>query len=429
MSKKLQYIIGLSAFALIGLVILQITWVNHAAQLREAQFDHRVNMALCSAIDKISEDKAACNALGEARVSANDEFRFKVDHVKQSTNVDSLLDHELKYHKVNLPYEYDIQWYNTKEKPAFFDFALFKSRPFKQSLCRISQASGLELIVRFPDKGAYIYAKMGLMLSSSVILILLITASFVMTILTIMKQKRIHEMTTEFITNMTHEFKTPLATISLASNMLRKGKVANNPERATKYADVIHEENQKLREHVEQVLSMAKLERGEFKLKKCRACVHDVVQKAIETVDMQVKNREGEINYNLNATYAETELDELHMTNVISNLLDNANKYSPERPDITVSTRNENNGIVISVQDQGIGMSKDKQKSVFDKFYRVPTGNVHDVKGFGLGLAYVKMIVDRHEGRVYVKSELGKGSTFEVYLPLVTNVEKHQKAA
>lgn len=418
MSKKLQYLIGLSALALIGLVILQINWVNHAAKLREAQFDHRVSSAVRTAIDKISQDKHACNALGEARMCAISDLPLKVENIKNNTCFDSLLNHELKYHKVNIDFEYDIQWFNTKEKKGLFSLAFFETKPFKQSLCRISQASGLELVVRFPDKNRFIYAKMSLMLISSVILILLVTTSFVMTILTIMRQKRIHEMTTEFITNMTHEFKTPLATISLASNMLRKGKVANNPAKATKYADVIHEENQKLREHVEQVLSMAKLEKGEFKLKKHNSCVHNVVQKAIETVDMQVRNRDGAINYDLSAAKAETELDELHMTNVISNLLDNANKYSPERPEITVRTRNENNGIIISVEDKGIGMSKDKQKAVFDKFYRVPTGNVHDVKGFGLGLAYVKMIVDRHDGKVSVKSEPGKGSTFEVFLPL-----------
>lgn len=418
MSKKLQYIIGLSALALVGLVVLQINWVNHAAHLRESQFDHRVNMALCSAIDKISTDTKACSALADARTSSDSEFRFHVTNIKENTNVDSLLDHELKYHKVELAYEYDIQWYNTKSEQQLFDLGFIESKPFKQSLCRIAQASGLELLVRFPDKTSFVYAKMGFMLVSSVILILLLIASFIVTVLTIMKQKRIHEMTTEFITNMTHEFKTPLATISLASNMLRKGRVANNPAKATKYADVIHEENQKLREHVEQVLSMAKLERGEFKLKKCVACVHDVVQKAIETVNMQVGNRNGSIRYELDAPLAKTELDELHMTNVISNLLDNANKYSPESPDILVKTRNEHGAIVISVEDKGIGMSKDMQKLVFDKFYRVPTGNVHDVKGFGLGLAYVKMIVDRHEGRVNVKSEQGKGSTFEVVLPL-----------
>lgn len=169
---------------------------------------------------------------------------------------------------------------------------------------------------------------------------------------------------------------------------------------------------------------MAKLEKGEFKLKKHNSCVHGVVQKAIETIDMQVRNRDGAINYDLTAVQAETEIDELHMTNVISNLLDNANKYSPETPEITVRTRNENNGIIISVEDKGIGMGKDKQKAVFDKFYRVPTGNVHDVKGFGLGLAYVKMIVDRHKGKVSVKSEPGKGSTFEVFLPFSTSGKK-----
>jgi two-component system phosphate regulon sensor histidine kinase PhoR len=163
---------------------------------------------------------------------------------------------------------------------------------------------------------------------------------------------------------------------------------------------------------------MAKLEKGEFKLKYSQASLHELIQKAVETVGIQVQDREGNISYQLGANRADVEVDQLHIINAISNLLDNANKYSPNSPAIEVSTRNEAENIIISVRDHGIGMSKDKQRLVFNKFYRVPTGNRHDVKGFGLGLAYVKMIVERHDGKVNVSSELGKGSCFEIELPL-----------
>jgi two-component system phosphate regulon sensor histidine kinase PhoR len=420
LSKKLQYIIAFSAFAVIGLVILQINWVNHAAKLREGQFDHRVNMALCSAIDKISEDKQACSVLGLARDGSKDEFKITINQLKVNTSVDSVLNHELKYYKVELPYEYDIVWFNHKEQNIFSVFSLvgLSAKPYKLSLCRIEQAAGLELMVRFPGKGYYIYAQMGLMLISSIVLIFLIALGFIITIQTIVEQKRIHTMTTEFITNMTHEFKTPLASIALASNMLKKGKVSELSEKGIKYANMISEENERLKENVEQVLNMAKLEKGEFKLKYSQASLHELIQKAVGTVGMQVQNREGNISYQLDANRSEVEVDQLHIINAISNLLDNANKYSPNSPAIEVSTRNEADNIIISVKDHGIGMGKDKQKLVFNKFYRVPTGNRHDVKGFGLGLAYVKMIVERHHGKVNVSSELGKGSCFEIELPL-----------
>ena len=418
MNKKLQYIVIAAALGLVGLVVLQINWINHAAQLREDHFDHTVNMAVCSAVDKISKDKMACQALGVARNAPSNEFRARIENVKENTCVDSLLEHELRYYKIDLDYEYTLTWFSKKKEKSIFQLAGFSGEPYKLSLCRIPQASGLELLVTFPGKGRYIYAQMGMMLFSSVALIILLSGCFVASFLMILKQKKIHSMTTEFITNMTHEFKTPLATIALASSMLRKGKVADNAQKAQKYANVIHEEQRKLREHVEQVLSMAKLERGEFKLQKTFVCMHSIIEKAIASVEMQVQNKDGEILYTKCGQEAQASVDALHLTNAIANLLDNANKYTPETPRIVVSSKVEDNCLLISVEDNGIGMSKDKQKMVFDKFYRVPTGNVHDVKGFGLGLAYVKMIVERHNGFVHVKSELGKGSVFTISIPL-----------
>ncbi|TAE49153.1 MAG: sensor histidine kinase [Cytophagales bacterium] len=168
---------------------------------------------------------------------------------------------------------------------------------------------------------------------------------------------------------------------------------------------------------VEQVLHLAKLEKGDFKLNKIQANIHQVIQGAIDTLDLQVKTRNGKIKCYLNALQVNLMADVTHLTNVISNLLDNANKYSPQKPEIIISTHNKEDGIVVAIEDKGIGMSKDKQKHVFEKFYRVTNGNVHDVKGFGLGLAYVKLMVDAHKGQIQIQSELGKGSKFEIFLP------------
>jgi two-component system, OmpR family, phosphate regulon sensor histidine kinase PhoR len=258
---------------------------------------------------------------------------------------------------------------------------------------------------------------MGWMFTGSVLLIGLVSLCFGLTIQTILQQKRLSEMTSDFINNMTHELKTPIATVSLASNMLRREKIVSNPEKIIHYSGIISEENRKLQEQVEQVLRLAKLEKGDFKLNKCPVNIHEIIQNALSTIDLQVKSRNGKIKCYLNAMRQEVTADVTHLTNVVSNLLDNANKYSPEKPEITIMTHNREDGIVISVEDKGIGMSKDKQKYIFQKFYRVPTGNIHDVKGFGLGLAYVKMMVDAHKGNIYLNSEPGKGSRFDIFLP------------
>jgi two-component system phosphate regulon sensor histidine kinase PhoR len=220
---------------------------------------------------------------------------------------------------------------------------------------------------------------------------------------------------------MTHELKTPVATISLASEMLQKDNIIENREKALRYDGIIYDENKRLGEQVEKVLQMAVLEKGDFKLKKNLVDLHSIIKQVTEKMMLQIESRNGKLQLYLNATDAVTRVDEVHFSNIISNLLDNAIKYSPENPDITISTLNEKNQIVIAVSDKGIGMSKDAQKRVFEKFYRVPTGNIHNVKGFGLGLSYVKIMTEAHGGSITLQSEPGKGSTFQIFLPLVKN--------
>jgi two-component system, OmpR family, phosphate regulon sensor histidine kinase PhoR len=233
------------------------------------------------------------------------------------------------------------------------------------------------------------------------------------------RQKKVSEMKSDFINNMTHEFKTPIATISLASEMLMKKSVIENPARTQQYAKIIFDENTRLQIHVEQILSVSLLERGQFRLKKRDIDVHEVINELVENFRMTVKERNGEIRTHYCADRFHLQADKVHLTNVISNLLDNANKYSPGPPHIRIGTQNTHNGLIISVEDKGMGISLDHQQQIFKKLYRVPTGNLYNVKGFGIGLYYVKTIVEAHGGHINLKSELNKGSRFDVFLPFV----------
>jgi two-component system phosphate regulon sensor histidine kinase PhoR len=262
------------------------------------------------------------------------------------------------------------------------------------------------------------------MLTLSGLLILVIIFSFYYTISTIFRQKKLSDVKNDFINNMTHEFKTPISTISLACEVLNDRSIAKTPERVDNYVKMIKDENSRLGLLVENILQTAILDKGEFRLKITPVDIHNVIEQAISNIQLAVSKKEGEILTHLDATQFTLQVDRVHMTNVIYNLIDNALKYSNEKPVITVSTKDTAAGIAISVQDNGIGISKENQKKIFEKLYRVPTGNVHNVKGFGLGLSYVKAIVEKHGGTVSVASELNKGSTFTIHLPMQHNENK-----
>ncbi|MFD2515295.1 sensor histidine kinase [Pontibacter locisalis] len=270
----------------------------------------------------------------------------------------------------------------------------------------------------FPDSKAYAIKSIWGMLALSVFFTFVIVATFGTTIHIIYKQKKLSEMKNDFINNMTHEFKTPIATISLATDSIANPKVYEKPEKIQYYTNIIRQENKRMNAQVENVLQIALLEKNEFKMKLEPVDLHVLIIKAIESVRLQVEQRLGNIQLHLEAAHSELHSDEVHLYNVICNLLDNANKYSPASPDINLTTRNVAGGIMIAVDDKGMGMSKDTQQRVFEKFYRVPTGNLHNIKGFGLGLSYVKAIVEAHHGNVRLWSELGKGSRFEIFLPI-----------
>jgi two-component system phosphate regulon sensor histidine kinase PhoR len=273
------------------------------------------------------------------------------------------------------------------------------------------------LSLYFPNKNSYLLGSMWLLLVVCITFMLALIFSFYYTISTIFKQKKLSEIKNDFISNMTHEFKTPISTISLACEVLSDKSVDKSPDRVSNYVKMIGDENKRLSLLVENILQTAILDKGQFKLKIQPIDIHTLIEQTITNIKLQVENKEGEISTQLEAENSVINGDRVHVTNIIFNLIDNALKYSKENPHITIRTRNAQQGIFISVKDNGIGISKENQKRIFDTMYRVPTGNIHNVKGFGLGLSYVKAVVEKHGGSISVESELEKGSEFTVYIP------------
>ena len=273
------------------------------------------------------------------------------------------------------------------------------------------------IYVYFPEKSTHVFRQVWLPISSSILFILVIIFCFYYAIRIILKQKALSDIKNDFINNMTHEFKTPLATVSLAVEALQDPELSNQDTFRNRYLGIIREENKRLVTQVEKVLQAAALDRNEFNLKLESIHLPAMLQACMDQFALQVENRGGKLEFIGDMKDPYIVGDVFHLTHLFNNLLDNANKYSPSNPKIRVAVKEQGSEVQITFQDQGIGMSRDAVKKIFDKFYRVPTGNVHDVKGFGLGLSYVKTMLEAHHGTIQVQSELGKGSTFTINLP------------
>lgn len=277
----------------------------------------------------------------------------------------------------------------------------------------------LKLSVYFPGRENFIYRSINWLLVASFLFSLIILITFGLSIFFIIRQKKISEMKSDFINNMTHEFKTPIATISVATDSIVNEKVLNDPGQIRYFAGMIKKENTRMNRQVEDILTIARLDKKEFDFHWEPVNVHELIEDAVQSIILQVEKRGGMIETNLNAMNSVVTSDKTHFSNVIYNLLDNANKYSLGQPEITVKTVNKTNGVVISVEDKGIGMTRTVQGKIFERFYRQTSGNIHNVKGFGLGLSYAKAVVEANRGTISVQSEPGKGSKFDLFLPFV----------
>ena len=341
----------------------------------------------------------------------------------QPKTIDSLLKVELANNGINLPYSYKIS--NSKEdsviyikaaagKSDFVEANTYKTVLFTKDMLRDAGS----LSVSFPDKNNLILENMDTILFSSAGLLLILAGSFAYTITSIIRQKKISEMKNDFINNMTHEFKTPVATIMIACESLKDPEINENKARVNKLANIIYDENIRLGNHIERVLNIAKIDKEDIKLTSSTLYMNEVIENVIDSMSLQLQKKDALLTMNLNAANSTILGDELHLSNIIFNLVDNAIKYSLNRPEITISTENYHNQLIIKVSDKGLGMNKDQQKKIFEQFYRISTGNLHDVKGFGLGLSYVNTMVKKMNGSISVKSEKDKGSEFEIKFPL-----------
>ena len=282
-------------------------------------------------------------------------------------------------------------------------------------------AAPASLAVYFPERGVYLLKQIGLMLAATTLFMLVVVFGFTYTVRTLVAQRRTSHQMVDFVNNMTHEFKTPISTVALACEAILREDVISDTDRVAKFSHMIHDENRRMRHQVDKILQMAALEETQGKLTLTAINVHDVISNAVDSINLQVQKRGGRIECQLNSRHPIIPADEIHLTGIIYNLLDNANKYSPESPEITVSTDDTPNGIRIVVEDRGLGISPENARQVFDKYFRVTHGNIHDVKGFGLGLSYVYLMVKAHVGNITVDSKLDRGTRMVVLLPLTAN--------
>ncbi|GHE40824.1 sensor histidine kinase [Sphingobacterium griseoflavum] len=301
-----------------------------------------------------------------------------------------------------------------KQGEKYVHQASYSTRLFENDLGR----SPGRVSIYFPDKSSIIRDNISYMLLPMAALLALLIGAFGYTLSIIFKQKKISEMKTDFMNNMTHEFKTPVATIMIASESLRDPEISADERRVNRLANIIYDENVRLGNHIERVLNIARLEKESLKIEKVNVQINAVVEGVLDSMSLQLQKAGGVLSTHIDASEDLVLGDELHLSNVFFNLVDNAIKYSREAPDITVKTFNLKNNVVITIADKGMGMTKDQKEKIFDQFYRIPTGNIHNVKGFGLGLSYVNDIVKRLNGKIQVKSEKDKGTVFELTFPL-----------
>lgn len=275
------------------------------------------------------------------------------------------------------------------------------------------------MILVIPNIKNLVLRNISWMIAGAIFFTLMIVAAFYVTIYALLRQKKLSEIKNDFINNMTHEFKTPLATISLAVDALRNDKVSQDKTKMDYFSGIIKEENKRMNKHVETILQAALMDRQELQLNKKPLHTHAILEQVLENYTLQLQDKNGRIDVSLNAKRDLIEGDEVHIRNLISNLIDNAVKYSKENLVLKISSTSNNRFLVMRFEDNGIGMSKETVRRIFEKFYRAHTGNIHNVKGFGLGLSYVKTIIDAHDGKIKVESTLGKGSCFTIELPLI----------
>jgi two-component system phosphate regulon sensor histidine kinase PhoR len=439
MKKIFPVIIALITLSLMGIIYIQFNWIQNMAVIKKEQLDDKISMLM----DEVGQDlvNQHSSPLGNSSIMPGLRMPSEIyDFRKQYSVASRFTEFEIKEKLQNAfnnkglketkfefaitsnnlfgRYEYKsdgfIKLVEDSVHNQIYNYALI---PSSGSLLEgLAPEEALWIVV--PDVKSFVFKSLGWMISGAVLFTFILITAFYLTVSTMLKQKKLSEIKSDFINNMTHEFKTPLATISLAVDALKNEKVKQDAGKMEYFSGIIKEENKRMNKQVETILQAAQLDKQEIQLNLKPLHIHEIINRSMENLRLQVQDKGGTMEASLNATVDLMQADEVHMTNLVSNLLDNAVKYSKENLAIKIATKNTGKYIRIIIEDNGIGMTKETLKRIFEKFYRAHTGNLHNVKGFGLGLSYVKTMVEAHDGTIKADSTLGKGSVFTIDLPL-----------
>jgi len=403
---------------MMGLLVVQGFWIKRAFDIEERQFNHTVQVALKNIADSIVAENSDTKPHETHIKQLSSKFFFaELNSAINPQILDSLLKKELGIRQIRAAYELGI--YKADDDtlvygeyiPATIQWQIDHANDPDPNLTGTKS----NFAIYFPNKFSVVAGELKIWIFSTIVL-LAMTTFFIYAIITLLRERRLVEIKEDFINNLTHEFKTPIANIELASEALKENRITGDKQH--QYHWIIHSENQRLKKQVERILQMGAIDTNNLNLVLKPINIHELIQHLTQSIGLRIKEKTGILTLKLNASNSEVLADEFHLTNSVYNVLDNAEKYSKEHPEISISTRNEKNGLLISIRDAGIGIKEDFQKLVFDKFFRVPTGNIQNVKGFGLGLSYVKTIIEAHNGSITLRSEMNHGSQFDIYLPL-----------
>jgi two-component system phosphate regulon sensor histidine kinase PhoR len=418
-NNHIRLAVILGSISIIGIIAFQWYWVNKSFNLAEQQFNRTVEIALYNVADKMVtfNGHELPNENPVRQISSN-YFIVDINEIIDASILDHYLKTEFEYSNIKIEYEYAIYDCET-DKMVFGSYINpMKSDNNEERKFQKYDEFTYYFGIIFPTKTIYILKTMNIWIISFIV-ILTALIFFAYSIFIIFRQKRLSEIQKDFISNMTHEFKTPISTIGISANVLANKEILSDPIRLANYAAIIADQNKRLENQIEKVLQVARIEKNKLKLKFEETNLHSLVTEVSENFSLHVKSLNGIIKMNLKAENFFINADKLHLTNVVYNLLDNAVKYRNSEPVITIHTINKADDLILEIEDNGIGIEKKYIKKIYDKFFRVPTGNIHNVRGFGIGLNYVKNIIDAHKWMIRVDSKPGEGSRFAISIPFI----------
>jgi two-component system, OmpR family, phosphate regulon sensor histidine kinase PhoR len=442
MKRIFTIITVLISLSLAGIIVIQVSWIKNMVLLREEQVKHSVEDATKMVAAELAEHKGNYAISNNKRGLLSDEFILdfsKPLYIGQRIDVEDVKNKFKKAFLANnlkdIRFEFGIATFDNNNNMVFEKVTSYFMTSWEDTVNNFSKYVGLEalsatasenlsptemLVVVIPNIKGLVYQSLKWRIATSIAFTIIILAAFYLTVRTMLRQKKLAKIKNDFINNMTHEFKTPIATISLAVDAMRNEKVLEDRQKMGYFSGIIKEENQRMNRQVETILKASQLEKQEVDLSLKPVHVHEVIKDVVDNFALQLEDKKGKVELVLNAQNDTIEADEVHLSNLVNNLVDNALKYSKENipPVVKLTTQSNGKKFHLKIEDNGIGMNRETMKKIFERFYRAHTGNIHNVKGFGLGLSYVKTMVEAHDGDIKAESTLGKGSTFTIDLPL-----------